>query len=308
MSWIKLDDQIFTHPKLVDLSKDAKLLYLAGLCYCGAQLTDGLITKGATRVLLATIEANCEAIASLIDAELWEANDSGGFLVHDYLEHQSSRDEVLAVKGARAKAGQAGGVKSGEARRAKREANEANGQAKSKQIQSTDTDTESESIERVTAPPITGDIAPESLAHGASRDMQSTGRAIIPGVTAPKPQKQAALPRPYALTEEMRAWAAMETPDLADRIDGEHKKFCNHYWSKAERRADWRPAWETWMMRAVDEFAPKSQKGSTANGSHYQSADERKAARFAQWADVIRAGQTDDDPPAEPRQGLRLIG
>jgi hypothetical protein len=144
MSWIKLDDQIFTHPKVVELSKDAKLLYLAGLCYCGAQLTDGMITKGATRVLLATIEANCEAIASLVDSGLWEANENGSFQVHDYLEHQSSRDEVMAVKGARAKAGQAGGVKSGETRRAKKEANEANGQAKSKQIQIQNTDTESE--------------------------------------------------------------------------------------------------------------------------------------------------------------------
>lgn len=52
---------------------------------------------------------------------------------------------------------------------------------------------------------------------------------------------------------------------------------------------------------------PPEQKG-TRNGSHYQTADERKAASYAEWAALIRAGQADDGPDDERRQGLRLIG
>ena len=123
--------------------------------------------------------------------------------------------------------------------------------------------------------------------------MQSTGRAI-----KPLPVKQTALPAGYPLTEEMRVWAAMELPALADRIDTEHKKFCNHYWSKAERRADWRPAWETWMIRAVDEFAPK-QKGSIANG--YESKSERNErilrTRIARWQADPDVGEAHHQEP-----------
>lgn len=300
MSWIKLDDQIFTHPKVVDLSKDAKLLYLAGLCYCGAQLTDGLITNGATRILLATIEANCEAIASLVDAGLWETNEAGGYRVHDYLEHQSSRDEVLAVRDARARAGQAGGVKSGATRRAKKAANEAIAsplvEAKTKQKQIQNTDTELESIEIA---PASVDIAPVAITtNGATRDMQSTGQAH-----KPKPAKQTALPADYPLTDEMRVWARMEVPDLADRIDTEHKKFCNHYRSKGERRADWRPAWETWMIRAVEEFAPTQQKG-TSNGRAYESPAER---REREWAAALGSIGSASPYQSQPEQEFAAL-
>jgi hypothetical protein len=162
-----------------------------------------------------------------------------------------------------------------------------------------ETTTETNYSERAPRPV---DIPTEAPPATAIRDMPSTGRAI-----RPRPAKQIPLPNPYPLTEEMRVWAQMEAGDLGARVDSEHKKFCNHYWASAVTRATWRPMWENWMIRAVEEFAPK-QKGSLSHGSHYQSADERKAERWQQWADVLRAGQADDDPDAEPRQNLRLIG
>jgi hypothetical protein len=91
MSWIKLDDQFFTHPKIVDLSKDAKLLYLAALTYCGAHLTDGGLTRGALRVVAATVDVPPETAEVLLAAGLWSAA-ADGVQINNYLQYQPSRE------------------------------------------------------------------------------------------------------------------------------------------------------------------------------------------------------------------------
>ena len=90
MTWFKVNDQFFAHPKVIDLSKDAKLLYLAGLAYCHEHLTDGQISTAALRMVAATVDVpNGTTVAALTDAGLWEAV-AGGYHVHDYLDHQES--------------------------------------------------------------------------------------------------------------------------------------------------------------------------------------------------------------------------
>ena len=51
--WVKLDDHFFQHPKILRATPEAKLLYLAGLTWCAANLTDGLIPAAALPVLAA---------------------------------------------------------------------------------------------------------------------------------------------------------------------------------------------------------------------------------------------------------------
>jgi hypothetical protein len=58
----------------------------------------------------------------LVDAGLWEA-DPVGFVIHDFLKYNPSREEVLAQRAERAASGRKGGIKSGVRRRSKREAN-----------------------------------------------------------------------------------------------------------------------------------------------------------------------------------------
>lgn len=103
MGWIKLDDQFFRHPKVVGAGRDARLLYLAGLCYCGANLTDGHIPAGAIRLLAAEVEIAkpASAAARLVEAGLWERHGDN-FLVHDYLDHNRSSDRVRAEREAAA--------------------------------------------------------------------------------------------------------------------------------------------------------------------------------------------------------------
>ena len=44
MSWVKIDDQFFMHPKVIAAGRDARDLYLAALTYTAGQLTDRIGT------------------------------------------------------------------------------------------------------------------------------------------------------------------------------------------------------------------------------------------------------------------------
>lgn len=110
MAWVKVDDQFFRHPKVMSAGRDARDLYLVGLCYCAQGLTDGFIPSQALRVLAAEAEIDTgpASAAKLVDVGLWEPTE-GGYAIHDYHEYQPSKERVLATREARAEAGSRGG-------------------------------------------------------------------------------------------------------------------------------------------------------------------------------------------------------
>lgn len=94
MTWVKLDDGFFTHPKVVELSNEAKLLYIAGLSYCSANLTDGAIPNAAVPIVGAMANVTPAAVAEeLTAAGLWEVSGRG-FMVHDYLAYNPTAEQV----------------------------------------------------------------------------------------------------------------------------------------------------------------------------------------------------------------------
>ena len=93
MTWIRLEDSFFRHRKVIELSKDAKLLFVAGLCYCGEQMTDGFISSAAVRVVAATVGVKASASKELVECGLWH-KQGDGYDVHDYLKHQTSAAEI----------------------------------------------------------------------------------------------------------------------------------------------------------------------------------------------------------------------
>lgn len=97
MAWTRLDDQFFANPKVVDLSKDAKLLYLAAVTYSAGQLTDGRITPGAFRIVTAMVDADRSCADELVAAGLWD-QEGDVFLIHDYLEYNPSAADVRAKR------------------------------------------------------------------------------------------------------------------------------------------------------------------------------------------------------------------
>lgn len=98
MTWIKIDDSFPNHPKVIGLSDKAFRIHITGLCYCGTYLTDGFIPMTA---VAKWADENMEVIVSLVVAGLWREDVSNnGFRIHDYLAHQTSKQQVEDKRGA----------------------------------------------------------------------------------------------------------------------------------------------------------------------------------------------------------------
>ena len=97
MTWVKLDDQFFRHPKILALPSSPRLLYIAGLCYSSSQLTDGTIPKSALHLLALEAGAKPSDAAKLVAAGLWITTDDG-WTIHNYVDHQRSKDDVDRIR------------------------------------------------------------------------------------------------------------------------------------------------------------------------------------------------------------------
>lgn len=115
MTWVKLDDQFFRHPKSVAVGKDGRALYIAGLCYCASQLTDGWIAQGALPLVAADANVRPSVARALERFGLWEEG-IGGFWVHDYLKYNPSAKTVRDQREKKAAAGAKGGDAAARAR------------------------------------------------------------------------------------------------------------------------------------------------------------------------------------------------
>lgn len=93
MAWVKLDDGFFRHPKALAAGKDGRALFLAGICWSSANLTDGHIPGAALRTVCADAEVKMTVAAVLVAAGLWEHADDG-FRIHDFTVFQRSAETV----------------------------------------------------------------------------------------------------------------------------------------------------------------------------------------------------------------------
>lgn len=91
MPWVKLDDTFWSNRKLERLSDKAYRLYMRGLGYASQYLTDGILDATDLR----TLGAQRKACDELVAAGCWNVIPDGGYEIHDYLEFQPSRADVL---------------------------------------------------------------------------------------------------------------------------------------------------------------------------------------------------------------------
>lgn len=137
MTWAKLDDGFFRHPKSRAAGKDGRALFVAGLCWAAAHLTDGHIGTAELGLIAAEAEVRPGAtVRRLVETGLWEAC-ADGWRIHDFHDFNPTAQAALDKRRKRAEAGRIGGLKSRpppSKPEAKVEANaSANAQAKSKQ-------------------------------------------------------------------------------------------------------------------------------------------------------------------------------
>jgi len=94
MAWVRIHDGALTHPRLIDIQDWSSpfFVWIWGLSYCQLHLTDGAIPVKAVPNSKAM-----RAAAALFTAGLW-TRDGETVTVRDYLQHNDSRDTILAKR------------------------------------------------------------------------------------------------------------------------------------------------------------------------------------------------------------------
>jgi hypothetical protein len=96
--WHRYEQNFINHPKFLVLSPGAICLWLEGKNYCDMHLTDGLIPRDALRTFRFQNRGRIDELLQTIDGysgSLWESHPVG-FKMHDYLNHNPCRDDVMA--------------------------------------------------------------------------------------------------------------------------------------------------------------------------------------------------------------------
>ena len=89
MTYFKVDDGIWGHPKFSLLSNDAVALWVMAGSWCGRYVTDGLLPYQS----LAMVRGSKQAAQELVDAGLWRETPDG-WVFHDWHDYQYTKAEV----------------------------------------------------------------------------------------------------------------------------------------------------------------------------------------------------------------------
>lgn len=106
MTWVKLDDGYPEHPKLVEAGPHALVLDIRGMAYSARRLTDGIVPAGALPALMADLDPG--ALDALLRVGRWRKTRAG-YEIRGFLEHNPSRQQVLAARRQRQEAARLGG-------------------------------------------------------------------------------------------------------------------------------------------------------------------------------------------------------
>jgi hypothetical protein len=116
MTWTKLDDGFWMHPKIVHAGNEAVGVFARLLSYCGNYLTDGTV-PGAVALYIAGGQA--ELLEKLERADLIRLTPETGFVeIPDWHDYNPSKAEAKARAEARSEAGRRGGQSAAARRRA----------------------------------------------------------------------------------------------------------------------------------------------------------------------------------------------
>jgi hypothetical protein len=106
MSWIRVDDHFADHPKVMALGSDRLRglgLWHVAASYCARYLTDGYVPTTHVRA-----HAPARLINRMVAVGLFDPV-ADGYMLHDWLNYNPSRDAVHEAQAKKRAAGQAGG-------------------------------------------------------------------------------------------------------------------------------------------------------------------------------------------------------
>lgn len=270
MPWVKLDDRFPSHRKIALLSDRAFRLHVSAICWCAENLTDGRISDREL-ALVAHVRSIKTIAMQLEDAGLWDRID-GGWEIHDYLDYNPSRDQVLSDRKKNAeRQDRFRRRKNGKPTPPPDEGSNGRSNGVTRAAEMHDGDT--------TATRTQHDGDTTATSECAVPDEETQVTAIRNGVTNAAPtrpdptrtpntadvrggsadrERRATTPHGPApididgfdLTDSMRRWA-LDTFGPALDLDYETAQFLDHFRAQAVRRPNWPAEWQKWIRRSA---------------------------------------------------------
>jgi len=105
MTWFKVDDSFYDHPKVFDAPDCAVALWTRAGTWSARNLTDGFVPTGMPARLCDDPDT---AVKELVRRGLW-LRATGGWRFHDWATYQPSKTAVEDLRSKRAEAGKRGG-------------------------------------------------------------------------------------------------------------------------------------------------------------------------------------------------------
>lgn len=224
MSWAKVDDKFFAHPKVQAVSFGARGLWVTALSWVAAMETDGHVTRNALRCVTGNqTREEIEAwTRELVRYGLW-VEDDDGYRFHDYLRFNPSSKQLKhkrKINSTRQRIFRS--------RNAKRNALRDEGRNAL----------------------VTG-IPARPLLSSPSPILSLSSETEVPAKNGRAPRRKRAKcswPEDFVLT----AKCAQLARDLGEDPEVEWNKFKDNALANGVQHVDWDAAWRMWLRRAPD--------------------------------------------------------
>ncbi|GAA2199837.1 hypothetical protein [Streptomyces bangladeshensis] len=267
MPWVKLDDRFPSHRKVALLPDRAFRLHVSAICWCSENLTDGRIADRELP-LVAKIRGLKATAQQLVDAGLWDRIE-GGWEIHDYLDYNPSRAQVIAERkknaerqerfrqrkngkpvppdgnGVTPDAPDAHGTHDGDTNAARRRHDgdtTATGSDAAPEAESQVSEVRNGVTNEVPSRPVPS--RPLSMADVGGESAGSSAADL--DAFAPSPIEVDG----FHLNDSMRAWALRTFGPGLD-LDYETAQFIDHFRANGQRRSNWPTEWQKWIRRSA---------------------------------------------------------
>lgn len=106
MSWARLDDGFWTHPKVMIAGNTAAGIFARLLSYSGCYLTNGLVPA---QIVELVVGKDKRALEALEQYGMVQRLETGSVVIPDYLDYNPSKDDIEEIQRKRREAGKKGG-------------------------------------------------------------------------------------------------------------------------------------------------------------------------------------------------------
>jgi hypothetical protein len=291
MPWVRLDDRFPSHRKVALLSDRAFRLHVSAICWCAENLTDGHISDRELP-LVAHMRGVKATAQQLQNAGLWDRTDDG-WMIHDYLDYNPSREQVIADRKKNAerqerfrqrkksKPAPPEGGRNGVSNGVTSDNGEVTGESKRGQTRH---EGDVNAYGNYSVPEENPQVSEErnAVSNGAPTRPVPLSMADVGGSSTGSSAQSEQRPDGLApidsdgfrVTDGMRRWAKRDGySDLVD-IDHATAQFISHYRSTGARRSSWPDAWQKWI-RDDAKKATDRQTGRHLRAVAGQSPEER---------------------------------